>query len=299
MRGEALLIKPVEALGGRHKDGGGGVCVSESINSLPPPPSTELWPPLPTSLPVPPLASQSSKNWTSLHPSSTCVPHGPGQQAGQGRVAASLGAASAALCSAGSRPSSCDHPPGLRPRGDRGAVLTGEDPPVPSEERGAHGEVTVGTVSGLLGLPAGEQQPLDELGLQGAGGTLLGHVCAPGRRRRRSQSPAGRPGPRDAGSSPRGARPCGALGGAWRGTSRPTPSSHPPSRPAGPGPRVWWAAQRKECDRAPAGSPSPLGTTLTADTLRGQWDGTWVPLWRGRLWTHAPQERGCWGSRSG
>lgn len=215
-------------------------------------------------------------------------------------MAASLGAASAALCSAGSRPSSCDHLPGLRPRGDRGAVLTGEDPPVPSEERGAHGEVTVGTVSGLLGLPAGEQQPLDELGLQGAGGTLLGHVCAPGRRRRRSQSPASRPGPRDAGSSPpRRASLRGRWAGPGEGPPAPPPAPTPLPAPQVGVPQCGGRPSVKNATVPPRAPPLPLGTTFTADTLRGQWDGTWVPPWRGRLWTHAPQERGCWGSRSG
>lgn len=94
------------------------------------------------------------------------------QQAGPGGVAA-LSSGEGRRSPAVARP----RPPlTFRP----GAALTREDPAVPGEEGGPHGEAAVRAVGGLLGLLAGQQQPLDVLRLQGGAGPLLGHVAPPG-----------------------------------------------------------------------------------------------------------------------
>lgn len=41
-------------------------------------------------------------------------------------------------------------------------------------------------------------------------------------------------------------------------------------------------------------SHSPLGTTLTAYTLIGEWVREQVSLGRWGLWTHTPQGESCW-----
>lgn len=123
--------------------------------------------------------------------------------------------------------SSSDFPPRLPRRGPPGAALTREDPAVPGEKSGPHGEAAVGAVGGLLGLLAGQQQPLDVLGLQGEAGTLLGHVDPPGpaEKRNASSQPVWAGPHRDGSSSP-GVCPCreaarcaplGVLGRAGEG----------------------------------------------------------------------------------
>ena len=151
------------------------------------------------------------------------------QQAGPGGVAAlpsgeGRGETEHPCCP--SAPSS-DFPPRLPRRGPPGAALTGEDPAVPGEKSGPHGEAAVGAVGGLLGLLAGQQQPLDVLGLQGEAGTLLGHVDPPGpaEKRNASSQPVWAGPHRDGSSSP-GVCPCreaarcaplGVLGRAGEG----------------------------------------------------------------------------------
>lgn len=114
--------------------------------------------------------------------------------------------------------------PGCRGGDPPGAALTREDPAVPGEESGPHGEAAVGAVGGLLGLLAGQQQPLDVLGLQGEAGTLLGHVDPPGpaEKRKASSQPVWAGPHRDCSSSPRGVslpggRQVRAPGGAGQG----------------------------------------------------------------------------------
>lgn len=196
----------------------------------------------------------------------------------------------------------CRLPPVLRrplsraaAEGDGGA-LTGEDPSVPSEDRGSHGEVTVGAVGRLLGFPAGEQQPLDELGLQGGGGTLVGHVSPPGRRRRRSRLSAP-PGQRNVSSSP-GACPCGALGGAGVSSHR---LPRPPPRSAGWDWRVRWRGGA-QCVRMRL-CPRVLTLLSPGDHSRcqhseGRMVRAWMRLCKGQLRTQAPRGRGCWAGAS-
>lgn len=209
---------------------------SESVNLLPPSSGTadalSLWHPFPASpshfLPHLSSASQSSKNGKPPDLSRTFILTVWDSKQGRGewqshRSGPGKRGESAAPSALPSCPPLASHP-GCHGGEPQGTALTGEDPPVPGEEGSPHGEATVGAVGGLLGLPAGEQQPLDVLGLQGGAGTLLGHVgpLGPAEEWKGNSQPVWAGPHRDSSSSP-GVCPClesprcvplGMLGGA-------------------------------------------------------------------------------------
>lgn len=163
-----------------------------------------VWPPLPRFLPhLPPLPRppRNGKPWglSSIHP-------GRLEQAGPEawRPCQRRGRRSPV---ARPRPPLSSRP-GCR-EGDPQAPPLRKILPSPVRRQLPREAAQQGAVGGLLGLLAGQQQPLDVLGLQGEARTLLGHVDPRGRRRsgKRARSRCGL-GPTATAAPPREVCPC-------------------------------------------------------------------------------------------